>query len=188
MREGMSINRDEIRVTKTEDRYLADFNLELENIGAKKILDIGAGDSADFVRYCLEHGIKGIYGLDARPLSSEASEDSPDIKDHYVRGELEHLPFKPATFDLILMRAVINPETDVNVEGALSQTLETLSPGGELMIYPVWREKEERVKIDQALLKLDHDKFSWHWQEKEILPVQGKELHKDLLVIKKQIL
>src|SRR3989344_7813514 len=46
-------------------RYLKDFDLNIEDLRDKAILDIGSGMVPDFVEYCLKNGITNkIYAVD----------------------------------------------------------------------------------------------------------------------------
>ena len=104
-KEGISSNgrRFEKRDGEGFDRYEKDFGITLESLSRKSILDIGCGPNAEFVKYCLQHGIETVIGIDAQ---SPNNVQDGLLKGHYVQGDISHLPFKDKKFDLILARAL----------------------------------------------------------------------------------
>ncbi len=161
--------------------YLQNFNLDLKSIKEKTILDIGCGEEADFVKFALDNGVNNIVGIDSLPPINESVANK--VKGHYIVGDIENLPFEADKFDLILMRSVINPDTEWDVDCIIADTVKLLKPGGKLEIYPVWREKAMTKKLKEAVKKLDGQEYSTTWQEKDLLKVGDNELHKDLLSI-----
>jgi ubiquinone/menaquinone biosynthesis C-methylase UbiE len=170
-----------IEVSEHAERYINDFELDLEALKDKKILDIGCGDEAQFIQFCLENDIDNIIGVDLRaPINQELAKK---VKDHYAVGQIDNLPFKPEQFDLILMRSVINPDTELEVNKVIGEAIASLTAGGKLEIYPVWREKPMFERISKAIKELDDNQYSISWQEKDSLQNGDQRLHKDLLII-----
>ena len=53
-------------------RYLEDFDLKMEDLKDKAVLDVGSGMVPKFVEYCLENGITNkIYAIDHWPFGHE---------------------------------------------------------------------------------------------------------------------
>lgn len=174
-------NNQNIEIDNQVERYINNFELDIEILKDKKILDIGCGDEAQFIEFCLENGIDNIIGIDLRaPINQELAKK---IKDHYIIGQIDSLPFESEQFDLVLMRSVINPETELEVNKIISEAISSLKVSGKLEIYPVWREKLMFEKINEAIKELNSDEYSIDWREKDILQVGEQKLHKDLLVI-----
>jgi len=166
------------------ERYINDFKLDIEALKDKKILDIGCGDEAQFIEFCLENNINDVIGIDLRPPVNQELADK--IKGHYIIGQVDNLPFKPEQFDVVLMRSVINPDTELDVDKVFGDAVSSLKTGGKFEIYPVWREKPMFEKICGALKGLDNEEYSVEWLEKDILQAGDQKLHKDLLIIAKK--
>ncbi|OQA37129.1 MAG: Methyltransferase domain protein [Parcubacteria group bacterium ADurb.Bin326] len=170
-----------IEISDQAKRYINDFELDAEALKDKKILDIGCGDEAQFIEFCLENNIDGIVGVDLRPPVSQ--ELAAKVKGHYVVGQVDNLPFKPEQFDMVLMRSVINPDTELDVNKVVGEAISSLKVNGKLEIYPIWREKPMFEKINNVLKRLNNEEYSIDWQEKDALHAGDQELHKDLLII-----
>lgn len=198
--EDYDINRQAIIPSEKEvkfNQYINEFNLNVEELKGKKVLDIGSGNNPVFVSQCLERGItQDIYGIDLDVFFSDFeyySEEgrrmypkkevlASEAKKHYLQAKAESLPFKLNSFDLILMRAVIYPEMDL--DKVFYQVSLVLKPGAEFKIFPVFRESEERRVLDKFLSKLDRNKFEYEWQEET-----GEKKYysaRDLLIIRKK--
>lgn len=170
-----------IEISDQAKRYINDFELDAEALKNKKVLDIGCGDEAQFIEFCLENNINGIVGVDLRPPVSQELADK--VKGHYVVGQVDNLPLTPNQFDVVLMRSVINPDTELDVVRVIGEAISSLKVGGKLEIYPVWREKPMFEKINDALKELNNEEYSIDWQEKDVLQFGDQKLHKDLLII-----
>lgn len=107
-----------------------------------------------------------------------------EAKRHYIQGKAESLPFKPDSFDLILMRAVIRPETDLSK--VFEQVGLILAKSGEFKIFPVFRDSNERQRLEESLQKLDSDKFEFEWKEINSYEAGGKKYYRDLLTTRKK--
>ena len=181
------------------NRYVEEFDIDVDDLKNKAILDIGAGSNPIFISQCLERGLtKDSYAVDQEKFFSEYdcyTEEGKKMypkekatlsntKSHYIQAKAEELPFKPGAFDLILMRSMIRPETDL--DKVFEQIKIVLRPKGEFKIFPVFRNSEERKRLDAVLSKLDSDKFEYEWKEINSYEAGGKTYYRDLLVIRKK--
>jgi len=179
--------------------YIEEFNLDVDQLKDKRILDVGSGTNPIFVTQCLEKGItKYIYGIDQEAFFSEWEDYldegkrrypkeevlKSEIKKHYIQARAENLPFKPGSFDLILMRAVIRPETDLGK--VFERVGIVLAQNGEFKIFPVFRESNERQRLDKVLQELDSNQFEFEWKEINSYEAGGKKYYRDLLTIRKK--
>jgi len=86
-------------------------------------LDIGCGNNA--VVHSLGHNARTAIGVD-REIPAEATQDT------FVCGDIYHLPFGPASIDLITLRFVV--EHLDNIDLALSEAAIVLKPGGRILV------------------------------------------------------
>lgn len=176
--ENEVINKNE---SKSFALYAKDFNLSVESLKNKSILDVGCGSDASFVKYCLRHGIN-IVGLD---------KDGPDstnkelLEGHYIRGDVHAIPFSPDSFDLVIMRAV-----PVDYPEAFRNILPLLKSGGEFKISPLFLDDNDSVsaEIKGLLSSLSPDQFETN---KEVRYYQktkdGRGYARYLVTIKRRI-
>ncbi|MBU1890628.1 class I SAM-dependent methyltransferase [Patescibacteria group bacterium] len=180
-------------------RYIEEFDLDTERLKNKRILDVGSGTNPIFVSQCLEKGItKDIYGIDQEAFFSEWEEYTDEgkrrfpktdalrseAKKHYLQAKAESLPFKAESLDLILMRAMIRPETDL--KKVFEQIGIALVHGGEFKIFPIFRDSNERQRLDDVLQKLDIGEFEYAWKEISFYEAGGRKYYRDLLTIRKK--
>jgi SAM-dependent methyltransferase len=182
------------------NRYVEDFNLDIEKLRDKVILDIGSGSNPFFVSQLLEKGItQRAYAVDKESFFAEFDNYSEDgqkmypkeeaekseVKKHYIRARAEALPFRPNSFDLILMRAVMLPEADL--KKVFDQINILLRPGGEFKFYPVFRDSEHRKQLDEILAGIDVNKLEYEWKESNSYEgLSGKRYYRDMLVVRKK--
>lgn len=124
----------------TFERYLKGIDLDIEDIKDKKILDLGCGEEAEFIKECLEGGITDeVYGLDANIEEDEIEED---LKEHILKGDFEQeLPKKD--LDLVIsigaLRTPDNESDPVNLKATLENSLRSLKEDGEIRIWPIFK-------------------------------------------------
>lgn len=144
--EKKEINRDLIL-------YLAFFNLKLDDLRAKKILDIGSG-TANFAKDAKYNGIDvtaldPVYILNAGRKKFFQEKFWRRIKRFITREKKilpaavaavgEELPFKEDVFDLItsVYASYHYAEDKESLEENIKESLRVLKPGGQLLIYPI---------------------------------------------------
>jgi len=181
------------------NRYVEEFSLDIEKLKDKVVLDVGSGSNPLFVSELLEEGVtQKAYAIDQEDFFAEFDHYLPEgrekyprekvhkspVKKHYIKAKVEALPIKPDSVDLVLMRAVIRPETDLTK--VFEQIDIVLKPNGEFKIYPIFRDSEDRERLDEILSKLDSDKFEYEWREVDSYEAGGKRHYRDLLIVRKK--
>ncbi|MBU4082703.1 class I SAM-dependent methyltransferase [Patescibacteria group bacterium] len=129
-------DRREAREVAAE-RYLKGLDLNIEDLKGKSVLDLGC-ETGDFVRYCLDNNItKEAYGLDSQ-LKGEALNEN--YKDNFFESDFKRdLPVK--NLDYILSVGAVSLYADEEnltvLETTINKSLDALSKGGQIRIYPI---------------------------------------------------
>jgi ubiquinone/menaquinone biosynthesis C-methylase UbiE len=115
-------------------KYVLDF---LKFKSADKLLDVGCG-SGFFSNLAHTKGIN-VVGIDAStPLIEQAKKRNSTIK--FLTGEMEELPFKDHTFDIVC--AFNSIQYAESVKNAILECKRTLKEKGKLVIM-IWGNKED---------------------------------------------
>ncbi len=144
--ETNEINRDLVL-------YLAYFDLKVDDLKDKKILDVGAG-SAYFAKDAKNYGVN-VTALDPMYLLERGRQKFFQEKvwqriKRFLTGKEkdlpaavaaigEELPFKDGSFDLItsVYSAYHHTENKVSLKKNILEAVRVLKPGGQLLVYPV---------------------------------------------------
>lgn len=164
------------------DLYTKDLDFAAGDLKGKKILDIGSGPRAGFMRYCLRNGItKEIYASDYRGPDSGMS---PEFRAHFFAADAENLPLAAAKFDLLILRAA---PVDFDFDMILPRALAALKSGGELRIAPVFGDGPAEKSIQKALVKLPGGSFETSQKETQVVEDKrsGEKWSRGLLIIRK---
>jgi len=184
-------------------RYLSDFNLTVEDLKDKAILDIGSGMIPGFVEYLLQNNITNkVYAVDRWPFGHDLEIVTTDgdlkyaelyplkeaqklqSKKHYIQAQGQKLPFnKDTKFDFIFMRASLNDLEEI--PDRIEEAAAYLKNGGELRIAPIWQEKPNLKKYYEVIEKLDKNLFNIEWKE-NVVRRENVEYNPLLLIIKKK--
>lgn len=133
-------NRKEDRQEEREataERYLKGLDLNVKDLKDKRVLDLGC-ETGDFIRYCLDSDItEAAYGLDSR-LKGEALNEN--YKDNFFESDFKRdLPVK--NLDYILSVGAVSLYADEEnltvLETTINKSLDALSKGGQIRIYPI---------------------------------------------------
>ena len=122
------------RVIVRRKEYAVEMLKALPESGRGKALDIGCG-SGVYLKELLALGFDAV-GMDLSQEMLEVSRQNNDplrgAQLHLVGGDVEHLPFKDAEFDLVLCIGVMGYL--LSDEQALSEIRRIVKPGGALLL------------------------------------------------------
>ena len=101
---------------------------------ARNVLDLGAGDGS-IGRYIL-----GELGPDARITMVDLLPPTADLPERasWIQGDANHLPFEDASFDAVLMKALLHHVDDPT--GTLTEAFRVLKPNGTVIVVEANRE------------------------------------------------
>ena len=100
------------------------------DLKGKSILDVGCG--IGFYANALKEQGAEVVGVDTDEENiQEAQAIFPEIVFKQAQGE--HLPFKPASFDMVLLNEVLEHVGDDNK--TVAECLRVLNPGGKIIIF-----------------------------------------------------
>jgi len=126
------------RIRYTREPEIEDFAAFAQCAG-HRVLEIGVGMGADFVRF-RKAGAAAV-GLDLSPRSLAKAKENANcngVDAPLLEGDAECLPFGDSTFDLVYSWGVLH--ITPNTEWAFREAYRVLKPGGEcrVMIYHKW--------------------------------------------------
>ena len=130
----------------------------LENLGGKKLLDVGCGDGSDLVQYNSMEAI--CYGIDASSKLVELAKSRFPFLE-ITCGLMEQLPYVDNYFDVVVSKYVL--QSSNNLPQALKEMARVLRPGGVmayLTVHPIrqFLEKNKHPK-DYFISEIVESKF-----------------------------
>jgi SAM-dependent methyltransferase len=162
------------------DDYVYRLGLPLEELKGKRVLDIGASESAaKFGRGAREHEI------DAVELKTSIDSKSNEKE---VVGLGQNLPFKDESFDAVVALWSVPaylPEFRSEWQQMFQESLRVLKPGGKAYYYPVhWGARTEDLEtILKGLKGLKERTLTSNIETDELF---GQHVRPDHLVIEKE--
>ena len=127
------------------EKYLNGFRLTADDLRGKRVVDIGCGDEALFVRRALDQGLD-VIGVDPNLDPSLRKEG------RLIRAKLGDLPV--LDIDLALSYAVIGTHAGADPRSSLPALMDRLSDNGEIRLYPYPR-SETLKGIQQSQKDID---------------------------------
>ncbi len=163
-------------------RHLESYDLDLDDLQDKEILDVAAGDDLVFPISATMAGIDNVYSIEPKRLFPPVTEFStpeqpnsyqeelnelranipPQIlaktQEKHVRAKVENLPFKDESFDLIVSRCampiIFFPENKEIAHKAMDEILRVLKKNGEVRFFPLQKEVFLGNEIPKKFLDL----------------------------------
>lgn len=108
-------------------------HLGLFEIGSKEILVLDAGCGPGTYGMILAKEHFDVVGVDISKIAIEKAKEravSRDLSFYPIEGDLEHLPFKDAVFDLVFLGWTLHHFP--SLEGICSELCRVLKPGGKI--------------------------------------------------------
>lgn len=129
---GFQWNQFDVKQTD-EDRktFVAKTGVSLEELKGKTALDAGCGGG----RYCLVAAEAGasVVGADRSRAVEKARTLCAGLTADFIQADLSHLPFRPASFDLVFSIGVLHHSPD---PAAAFRSIATMvKPGGRLSVW-----------------------------------------------------
>jgi len=122
------------RVIQRRKAYAMDMIRHLPGIPPGRVLDIGCG-SGVYLEELLSMGFEA-YGMDISEemlaVTRSRLAAAGDNRLHLAQGDVEHIPFEAASFDLVICVGVFGYL--LRDEAALEEILRVLRPGGYLLL------------------------------------------------------
>jgi len=100
-----------------------------------------------------------------------------------VLGEGEHLPYRPGSFDYVLMMTVICFVKDPLL--LFQETFRTLAPGGELIVGFIEPEGEIALQYRQGKTKGRFLRFARFWSVEEVPGLFGRSGFSASVIVKR---
>jgi SAM-dependent methyltransferase len=120
-----------------------------ESFRGKRVLDAGCGGGRH-AYYAARNGAD-VWAVDIGPAVEVAKANNRSLDNVRVaQADVHHLPFEPASFDLVYSIGVLHHLPDP--ESAFRNLLRYVKPGGWIHIYLYWKPENQPVK--RALLSL----------------------------------
>jgi ubiquinone/menaquinone biosynthesis C-methylase UbiE len=134
------------------------------------VLDVGAG-SGRAAKAFLAAGARVVLLERDGARLSEAAKDVEGTA-HFVRGDARALPFGAATFDAVVLRALVHHLREP--ADALREAARVARPGGAVLLVDKAGPEDMEVRARRnALERLRHPGHVWSWSERELRTLAG---------------
>lgn len=108
------------------------------DLSGLRCLEIGAG-LGDDTAYMLSHDIAEIFAVDLSQSIYRAAELIEDPRAHFVRADVNMLPFQPGSFDVVLCHRMI--QHTPHPAATLARAAKMVKPGGLLFTHSYHKSK-----------------------------------------------
>jgi len=138
-------------LSRSEERFLADFRRELVADLSGRVVEIGAGNGLNFSHYPAE--VAEVVAVEPEPYlrrQAERAAGQAPVPITVVAGVAEELPFAVGSFDAAVVSLVLCSVADPR--RALAEIRRVIKVGGELRFYEHVQAQEPRLRRLQRLL------------------------------------
>ncbi len=117
------------------EEYCSELLIKPEDLYGKKVLDIGAGLRAELARGLI--GKADVISVSPDYSLPEYQKHVADLGDKAVPALGQDLPFKGASFDVVVMLHVTEHVSQEDLAKIVQEAYRVLKPGGTLYIAPL---------------------------------------------------
>lgn len=148
--------------TVSEERFFAQTKWQRNGLEGKTILEVGSG-AGRFSQIMLDHTKACLYSVDySDAVEANYRNNGPHERLELFQASIYELPFKPASFDMVICLGVLQHTPDV--KASVKALVDMVKPGGELVIdfYPIKNiltKVHSKYLLRPFLKRINHDRL-----------------------------